>query len=113
MKIVRSGMCSNSPKNAFVEELAIKVVATLGKSGASASDEDYPIRIYGESFDAEPDEIVVFQAISHGKAGAANGEIRLGDNVLGFAISVTFKTSKGDRAESVKVYVGTEQTSIK
>jgi len=109
MKIVRSGTCGNSPKNASVEELAIQVAASLGKSGGSASGEDYPVRIYGESFDAEPDEIAVFQAISHGKAGAANGEIRLGDKVLGFAVSVTFKTVKGDRAESVKVYVGTEK----
>jgi len=110
MKIVRSGTCGNSPKNAFVEELAIQVAAALGKSGASVSDEDYPVLIYGESFDARPDEIVVFQAISHGKAGAANGEVRWGDKVLGFAVSVTFKTLKGDRAESVKVYVGTEKT---
>lgn len=109
MQIVRSGMCSNSPKNAFVEELAIKVVATLGKSRASASNEDYPVRIYGESFDAEPDKIAVFQAISHGKAGAANGEIRMGEIVLGFVISVTFKTVKGEHVEGVKVYVGTEQ----
>lgn len=106
MKIVRSGNCGNSPKNAFVEESAIQLIAGLCRSRTSASGEKFEVRVYGEPFDSEPDEIVVFQAISHGKAGAANGEARLGEKTLGFAIAMTFASAKGDRAKEINVYVG-------
>lgn len=101
MNIIKSGACKNSPKNAFVEDFTIRVLAAFGKEHC----EETSIRWYGEDFKQEPDEIRIFHAISHGKIGAANGEVKVDERGYHFAAVIEFETTKAERVSDIKLYV--------
>ena len=85
-KIQGSKDCGNSPKNGFTQDVAIALES--GKAEASLFSED---AVWNRSIDspidgrdeimkylasqAEPTEITVDHAVSHGKVGAASGEV--------------------------------------
>ncbi len=100
MNIIKSSKCNNSPKNAFVEDFTIRILASCGQN-----DETTTIHWYGESFQQQPDTIQVQDAISHGKIGAVNGNVSIGDTEYGFATFVEFKTTKANEISDVKLYI--------
>ncbi|GGJ32500.1 hypothetical protein [Paenibacillus hunanensis] len=100
MNIIKSGKCNNSPKNAFVEDFTIRILTSCGQGSEAIS-----IHWYGESFQRQPDTIQVIDAISHGKIGAANGMVSVGDTEYGFAAFVEFKTTKATEVSDIKLYI--------
>lgn len=82
--------CGNSPKNKFVQEITIAL--ETGKAQPEYFSEDVVWEnasgtpVHGRNAlvkelaaRPEPAAIIVLHAISHGKVGAANGEVTFGD----------------------------------
>ena len=106
-KIVESKDCGNSPKNLFVQTLAISIERCNRAAFSRCVVEDiawtYPgrsvivgrdaaIGLLDSACSQAPVEIEVEHAISHGKSGAANGTVQLASgerirfcHVVGFA----------------------------
>ncbi|WPP43383.1 hypothetical protein SK066_10790 [Paenibacillus hunanensis] len=99
MNIIKSGKCNNSPKNAFVEEFTIQILAKCGQGETTS------VHWYGESFQQQPDTIQVIDAISHGKIGATNGNVSIGDTKYSFAAFIEFKTTKATEVSDIKLYI--------
>lgn len=99
MKIVRSGECGNSPKNAFVEDFVIALFSGDDLSEWLAENVHLPaMEIPGIS------AITVSHAISHGRVGACNGVLNSEAGARGFAVMVEFANTKGDRIKRIDLY---------
>ncbi|GGO02005.1 hypothetical protein [Saccharibacillus kuerlensis] len=101
MNIIKSGACKNSSKNAFVEDFTIRILAASGQE----DQEGMTLHWYGEVFEKEPDEIRILHAISHGKIGAANGEVQIGKIIYNAAVIIEFENTKATRVSAIKLYV--------
>lgn len=98
MKITRSGECKNSPKNAFVEDFVVDLLASESLSDRMeevASLPEVPNNLT---------EIEISHAISHGRIGAANGSITTGGSKKHFAVFIEFTSTKGTLARRVTLY---------
>ncbi len=100
MDIIKSGKCKNSPKNAFVEDYTIQLLAACGQDDQATS-----IHWYGEPFHQQPDTIQVQDAISHGKIGAANGKVSINSTEYNFATFIEFKTTKANEVSDIQLYI--------
>ena len=98
VKITRSGDCKNSPKNAFVEDFIIDLLAANSLMGRVEEMASLPV---------VPDnlgEIEITHAISHGKIGAANGSITTGGSKKLFAAFIEFTSTKATLVRGVTLY---------
>lgn len=115
-KVLGSRDCGNSPKNRFVQDLAVSMEcgepmpeafsdeviwehspakSTLGKNVVLADLAARP----------KPDFIAISHAISHGKVGAASGEVTFPDgNRRRFCHVFEFTNNKADRVAVVRSY---------
>jgi len=98
MKITRSGECKNSPKNAFVENLVIDLIAGSGIAGRVEDVASLPAVPTGIT------EVEIIHAISHGKVGAANGFLVIGGAKQPFAIFMEFTSAKAALVRSLTLY---------
>lgn len=98
MKITRSGECKNSPKNAFVEDFVIDLLAGKVLAGRIAETASPP------TVPDDPTEIKIAHAISHGKVGAANGAIKADGVTKLFAVVIEFTSTKGVLVQRVDLY---------
>ncbi|EEW60970.1 conserved hypothetical protein [Ruegeria sp. TrichCH4B] len=115
-RIQASKDCGNSPKNRFVQAIAIALET------GNATLEDYaediiwkratetPLRGKTAFLGAlaareKPAAVIVEHAISHGKVGAASGEVNLGGGAKRrFCHVVEFASVMGDRVTTLKSY---------
>lgn len=110
MEIVRINDCGNSPKNQLVESLTIALLTGALQIQSDIVTEDAQWNIVGgkvlygrEAILAEMETIhsssilklSVEHAISHGKAGAVNGEIQYETAKEGFCFFFEFASIKG------------------
>jgi len=98
MKIKRSGECGNSPKNAFVEDFVLDLLAGKTLSERVADAAELP------GVPNDPSEIEITHAISHGKIGAANGAVRAGGVKMPFAVFIEFSSAKATKVQNVRLY---------
>ena len=118
MRISRSGDCGNSPKNQFVEDIAI----SLADRDASAFEEnltdDFRWIRAGEAVSRGKDAflkyleeeraaeaIKIFHVSSHGNIGAANGEIARASGDVAFCHVVEFSSATGSTIKTITSYL--------
>lgn len=99
MRITRSGECKNSPKNAFIEDLVVDLLAGNELSGRMEDDASLPLLPDGVT------EIEIAHAISHGKVGAVNGRIRAEGSLKPFAVVIEFTSTKATFVQRVDLYL--------
>ncbi len=115
--IIGSLDCGNSPKNTFVQGIAIELESGAGKAEHFAENV-----VWTRPFPAEqivgraalikaiatknsPAKIIVEHAISHGKVGVANGEVTLPDGQsYRFCHVIAFTNAKANCVASVTSY---------
>ena len=98
MKITRSGKCTNSPKNAFVEDFVIDLIAGISLEGRVEDTTSLP---------HVPDDVSaveIMNAISHGKVGAANGSMTVSGIRQPFAAFIEFTSTKATLVRSLTLY---------
>lgn len=115
-KIQGSSDCGNSPKNKFAQDVAVAL--ETGEFLADGFSDDL---VWFKNADpplegkaavtsaleekAKPTSIVVDHAISHGKVGAANGEVTLANgHKRRFSHIIEFTSTKGNKVVAVKSY---------
>lgn len=98
MHVIRSGACRNSPKNAFVEEF---VIDFLSRNTLDSRVEDTTSR---PAIPPDLTGIEIWNAISHGKIGAANGRLTTADGETPFAVFLEFATAKGTLVRKLDLY---------
>lgn len=117
-RITGSGDCRNSPKNAFMQEVAIGLLTgaetldaslaetvTLRRNGhADVKGAEAVRALAADLFRDRHDALIVHHAISHGKVGAANGVAVKGDARTAFAVVAEFATAKADRVAVIDLY---------
>lgn len=115
-KITGSEDCGNSPKNQFAQDLAVALEIGKAKSEDFSEDvtwdQDSDSSINGRdallkelSARAEPASITVDHAISHGKVGAASGEVTLGNgHRRRFSHVFEFTNTKANCVSVIKSY---------
>lgn len=108
--------CGNSPKNRFVQDAAIAL--ECGEAEAAIFGEDVAWELPSSEWitgreavlaqvgsQPRPASLVVHHAISHGKVGAASGEVTLADGqIRRFCHVFEFTSAKGDRIAAVRSY---------
>jgi hypothetical protein len=115
-KVLGSKDCGNSPKNRFVQDVAVAL-----ESG-KAEPENFSLEVTWDQLSAEqimgrpavlkklaarvePATIVIEHAISHGKVGAANGEVILGNgHRRRFSHVLEFTNHKANCVAAIKSY---------
>ena len=115
-KIQGSKDCGNSPKNQFVQDVAVALETgefsadQFGDDSLWYKESDQPLRGKSAIADAlsgdeKPTVVTVEHAISHGKVGAASGETTLkSGKVRRFSHVFEFTTTKGNAVAVVKSY---------
>lgn len=109
-EIIRSGKCGNSPKNTFVEDFVIWLVTADQDKLARALSPDGLVWAseHGALFDRfakrNPAKVTIFDAISHGRIGAAHGEILSTSGSIEFSVFLEFQNTKAEQVRSAKVY---------
>lgn len=116
-EIIGSADCGNSPKNAFVQDIAIAL--ETGVALAEIFDPELTwIRSSTETVEGQaavlralssihpPTKIMVEHAISHGKVGMASGERTLTDGLKRpFCHVIEFTNSKARCVVSIRTYL--------
>jgi hypothetical protein len=118
MKVHPSPDCGNSPKNRFVEEVAAAIVVGDVEFLARHAVEDVrwirPGRpdlvgtaqlANGSEGRRKGYELRIHHVVSHGKIGAANGEVAGDGWKAAFCHVLVFATAKADRVASITSYV--------
>ncbi|WP_306110300.1 MULTISPECIES: hypothetical protein [unclassified Roseovarius] len=115
-RVIRSPDCGNSPKNRFVEDIAIALETGIfdpeAFDPAVTWETSSTRRIVGrtavlEALPAEraPAKVIVEHAISHGRVGAASGEvIRANGETSRFCHVLEFTSLRANHVERVKSY---------
>ena len=112
-RITGSGDCRNSPKNAFMQEVAIGLLTGAETLDASLAEtvvlrrndhEDVTGAAAVRALAAEMFRDCHDALISHGKVGAANGVVVKGDARTAFAVVAEFATAKADRVAVIDLY---------
>ena len=120
-KIVIAEDCGNSPKNIFLQNLTIAFGKGDSKYLLGSVTDDIRWNIVGEQLIQGKDhfaralqqkkndqvvELTVHHIATHGKAGAANGTIKLkSGKTLGFCDVYEFKDTKGTCIQEITSYV--------
>lgn len=120
-EILRSADCGNSPKNAFLEALAVAMASGDVEAALGRVADDVEWRMAGgdvargkEQFAAalhgaqeKPARLTMVHALSHGKAGAVNGVVEYaGGRAHGFCHVFEFGSAKGTSVSRITSYVG-------
>lgn len=119
LKIVKSPDCGNSPKNQFVEKVVVAIEkadrAAFARAVTDGVEWTLPdgdvvegkiaaVEVLADLHPA-PVKIAVLHALSHGRAGAANGVVTLaGGEQIGFCHVVEFASAKGDSIAAIRTY---------
>ncbi|KEJ95999.1 hypothetical protein SAMN05444149_102356 [Pseudosulfitobacter pseudonitzschiae] len=115
-EIIKSADCGNSPKNAFVQAIAIALETGEADPESFAPtvtwDTSATDRIEGrtaliEAIEARsvPTKVVIEHAISHGRVGAATGEtIMANGHRRRFSHVLTFTNSKATTVATLKSF---------
>ncbi len=98
MKITRSGKCKNSPKNAFVEDFVIDLIAANSLAGRVEESTSLP------NVPDDVSAVEIMNAISHGKIGAANGSMTVSGVKQSFAAFMEFTSTKATLIRSLTLY---------
>lgn len=109
-EIIKSGKCGNSPKNAFVENFTIwlmtadqeKLSEASSPDGLAWLDERQPLIDHLAKMN--PTTVTIFEAISHGRVGAACGEFVTPNSVSEFSVFLEFENTKAEKVHRAKVY---------
>lgn len=117
-KILLSGDCGNSPKNAFAEQAAIAILIGDESRLFDLLTEDCTAVVAGErtkgrglavelvsTVIGRPDEITIDHAITHGRVGAVNGTYRTETTNKGFALVFEFANSKPNCIAGIRLYL--------
>lgn len=110
IEIIKSGKCGNSPKNAFVEDFAIWLITADQDKLARALSPDKAIwaeehrRLFDRLSKMRSTKITIFDAISHGRIGAARGKMSNNSGSTEFSVFVEFQNTTADQVRSAKVY---------
>lgn len=116
--ITLSGACGNSPKNAFAEQVAIALVTGdaekcadwLAADCVAVISDDEEIHGRDAALAAlsqllgRPDAVTIHHAITHGRTGAVNGTLAMGQARTGFCVVLTFKTTKAESIAAFRLY---------
>jgi hypothetical protein len=127
-KVIKSRDCGNSPRNLLVQALAIAIESANASAFARCVADDVIWALPGRrSFDGKaaclaylktrkphlPKLVKVRRALSHGRAGAADGTLTSDPGLThGFCHVINFATVKGDRISAISSYysdLGDEQ----
>jgi hypothetical protein len=127
-KIIKSKDCGNSPRNLLVQSLAIAIERANASAFARCVTDDVIWALPGRrSFAGKaaclaylksrrqdaPKLVTVRRALSHGRAGAADGTLTDESGLThGFCHVINFSTVKGDRISAISSYysdLGDEQ----
>lgn len=98
MRVIRSGECRNSPKNAFVEDFVIDLLSQADLRGRVDETAHLPALPDGIS------AIEISHSISHGKVGAANGTLVIDGDEAPFAAFLEFATTSGTLVRTIGLY---------
>jgi hypothetical protein len=120
VKVTRSEDCGNSPKNLFIQSLAIALAKReIGSVLGSVSDDIRwhvvgKMRVQGKpdlvsaiSSPMAPDlaAITVHHVVTHGKAGCVNGTLQTtGGLTIDFCDVFEFTGARGDRVKAITSY---------
>lgn len=119
-KVVTSEDCGNSPKNIFVQEVTIALIKCDAKFALRSVAENIRWDIIGrtsvegrDNLGAElerltkekPVELIINHVVTHGKAGAANGILKLqSGQQIAFCNVYEFTNAKGDAIQRITSY---------
>jgi hypothetical protein len=117
MVVNRKENCGNSPKNIFIEDFVYNMLS--GKDWTSALSDNALIEVPGikesgnaadfkieELFKGQLQSADMFDAISHGRKGAIDFEVRLdGGRRHSVAVFVEFKSLKADLIQKLKIII--------
>lgn len=117
-KIITSEDCGNSPKNIFVQALTVAFAKADVKFIQKSVTEDVRWALIGskaiEGKDAllqaveqaaKVGELTVQHVMTHGKAGAVNGKMKLKDDTIReFCNVYEFKDAKGTSVQAITTY---------
>lgn len=115
MTIVRGSTdCGNSPKNLFVQTVAVALVSGefIADAFAESTSWHHPGGVMeGRSAIGEwlarqpkPAEVTIAHAISHGRVGAANGTLNLDGQPRRFAFLFEFTNTKANVVSRIESY---------
>lgn len=115
MTIVRGSTdCGNSPKNLFVQTVAVALVSgeLIADAFAKGASWHHPAGVMeGRSAIGEwlaqqpkPTEVTIAHAISHGRVGAASGTLILDGQESRFAFIVEFTSTKANVVSRIESY---------
>ncbi|MFC6760782.1 hypothetical protein ACFQFQ_16805 [Sulfitobacter porphyrae] len=114
-RIQGSKDCGNSPKNRFVQDVAI-ALETGDATPEKFADDVIWERATETSLEGKksllkslaardtPETVIIEHAISHGKVGAASGETTLNGAARRFCHVIEFASVKGDLVAVIKSY---------
>lgn len=108
--------CGNSPKNSFVEKIAIALTTGRAEEGDFSEDviwegslvetvEGRPALFQALANQPKPDTVTIEHAISHGKTGAANGQLMFANgDVRRFCHVLEFTSVKASCISMIKSF---------
>jgi hypothetical protein len=121
MQIWRSPDCRNSPKNLFIEELAIALTTQDIKGVSSTISDQVRWKVVGRSIARGRQEVItalpkifpsgasalqIGRVVSHGRGGAVNGTIELNNGeVTEFCHVFGFTNAKGTSVGQITSYI--------
>jgi ketosteroid isomerase-like protein len=118
-KIKRSADCGNSRKNQLVENLAVALATGDRDTVSALVTDDVQWTIAGgdeiagresmlaaleEQWSSEPDTLIIHHVVTHGRAGAVDGTVTLGDRTVRFCDVFDFSSTKGTAVGRILSY---------
>ncbi len=119
-KVITSEDCGNSPKNIFVQELTIALAKGDLKFVSTSVADDIRWEIIGKtpiegrddlaaelerSAQVKSTELVIEHVLTHGKAGAVNGTLKLkSGKTVAFCHVYEFTNAKGNIVQQITSY---------
>lgn len=114
MNVKRCADCGNSPKNGFVEDVAVALLGADQDAASGKLARDAVLEIVGATLVAGRDEIVrglspadsleVASVVSHGRAGAVSGILTRKGATARFSMVMRFTTAKADAVSLIEIY---------
>jgi hypothetical protein len=119
-KVITSEDCGNSPKNIFVQDVTIALAQGDRTFVLNSVTDNIRWNIVGENamegredlaaelertVQAKPAELVVDHVVTHGKAGAVNGTLKLkSGQVIAFCNVYEFTNAKAETIQQITSY---------
>jgi len=118
-RVVRSGDCGNSPKNAFAEDFTIALATRDGDGVAARVSDDVRLNVVGRApivgkeavmnaLDAMAPvaTLTIARVITHGRGGAVNGVVEYANGGgAAFCNVYAFSSAKANRVSDITAYV--------